>query len=375
MNQEKRNHWISRGEFLKIAFLAVSAVFIKACSRVGINLATPTPESVYVEVFPSPTIQDTESTQAVGETTPEPGEENMSKVAFIKTTVRANEVRQAIELLGLNPVAGKRVFLKPNFNSDDPAPGSTHPDVLRTMVLKLQEMGAAGITVGDRSGMGNTRAVLERRGVFAMGEELGFDVIVFDELGAEGWEKFTSPNGHWRQGFAIARPILDADVVVQACCLKTHQYGGHFTMSLKNSVGMVAKTIPGQGYSYMTELHSSPDQREMIAEINTVYEPGLIVMDGVEAFTHGGPAAGTKVASQVVLAATDRVAIDAVGVAVLRYFGTTSDVEKGRVFEQAQIARAVEMGLGVDGPEKIEILTADPESEAYAAEIKAVLIA
>ena len=98
-------------------------------------------------------------------------------------------------------------------------------------------------------------------------------------------------------------------------------------------------------------------------------------MDGVEAFTHGGPATGTKTASQVVLAATDRVAIDAVGVALLRYFGTTSNVEKGRVFEQAQIARAMEMGLGADGPEKIEILTVDPNSAAYAEEIKAVLLA
>jgi uncharacterized protein (DUF362 family) len=145
-------------------------------------------------------------------------------------------------------------------------------------------------------------------------------------------------------------------------------------MSLKNSVGMVAKTIPGEGYNYMTELHSSPNQRKMIAEINAAYKTGLIIMDGVEAFTHGGPATGTKAVSQVVLAGTDRIAVDAVGVALLRYFGTTSEVEKGRVFEQAQIARAVEMGLGVDKPEKIQLLTADSESAIYAEEIKTVLI-
>jgi uncharacterized protein (DUF362 family) len=215
---------------------------------------------------------------------------------------------------------------------------------------------------------------MKNLGVFTMGEALGFDVVVFDELGAEGWEKYSSPNGHWQQGFAFARPILDADVVVQTCCLKTHRYGGHFTMSLKNSVGMVAKTIPGEGYNYMTELHSSPNQRKMIAEINAAYKTGLIIMDGVEAFTHGGPATGTKAVSQVVLAGTDRIAVDAVGVALLRYFGTTSEVEKGRVFEQAQIARAVEMGLGVDKPEKIQLLTADSESAIYAEEIKTVLI-
>jgi uncharacterized protein (DUF362 family) len=94
----------------------------------------------------------------------------------------------------------------------------------------------------------------------------------------------------------------------------------------------------------------------------------------VEAFTKGGPATGTKVDSQVVLAATDRIAIDAVGVALLRYYGTTSQVSKGSVFEQAQIARAVDLGLGVDNPEKIEIITADTDSAAYAEEIKAVLL-
>jgi uncharacterized protein (DUF362 family) len=368
MSKTKLNIGLGRGEFLKVAFLAMSAIVIKACSRAGIHLATVTPESGRVEIPPSPTPEEMAPTLDVEEATSEPGGENMSKVAFIKTSNRAEGARQAIDLLGVNPVGGKRVFLKPNYNSDDPAPGSTHPDVLRAIVVKLQEMGAASITVGDRSGMGSSRSVMEKLGVFAMGEELGFDVIVFDELGAEEWELFSPSGSHWKRGFGFARPILDADVVVQTCCLKTHKFGGHFTLSLKNSVGMVAKSIPGQSYNYMTEL-------KMIAEINAVYETGLIVMDGVEAFTHGGPATGTQVDSQVVLAATDRIAIDAVGVALLRYFGTTSNVNKGRVFDQAQIARAVELGLGVDGPEKIEILTADSESAAYAEEIKAILMA
>ncbi|MGD8455102.1 MAG: DUF362 domain-containing protein [Anaerolineales bacterium] len=374
MSQKEDSYHIERGEFLKIIFISISAVFIKACSKVGINLATDTPDNIHIEILSSPLPEEPEVAQTIEEATLTPGEKNMSQVAFIKTNNRSEGVRQAIELLGVNPVEGKSVFLKPNFNSDDPAPGSTHPEVLQAVVLKLQEMGAAKITVGDRSGMGNTRAVMKNLGVFTMGEALGFDVVVFDELGAEEWEKYSSPNGHWQQGFAFARPILDADVVVQTCCLKTHRYGGHFTMSLKNSVGMVAKTIPGEGYNYMTELHSSPNQRKMIAEINAAYKTGLIIMDGVEAFTHGGPATGTKAVSQVVLAGTDRIAVDAVGVALLRYFGTTSEVEKGRVFEQAQIARAVEMGLGVDKPEKIQLLTADSESAIYAEEIKTVLI-
>ena len=77
--------------------------------------------------------------------------------------------------------------------------------------------------------------------------------------------------------------------------------------------------------------------------------------------------------SQVVLAGTDRVAMDAVGVALLRYHGCKTDVAKGKIFEQEQIARAVALELGIDNPENIELLTGDQESAAYAEEIKAIL--
>ena len=45
------------------------------------------------------------------------------------------------------------------------------------------------------------------------------------------------------------------------------------------------------------------------------------------------------------------------------------------VFDQDQIVRAVELSLGVDSPEKIELLTDDEASQAYAQEISEVLLA
>ncbi|HSP06338.1 MAG TPA: DUF362 domain-containing protein, partial [Acidobacteriota bacterium] len=149
----------------------------------------------------------------------------------------------------------------------------------------------------------------------------------------------------------------------------------HFTLSLKNSVGLAAKFVPGDSYNYMKELHSSPSQRLMIAEINTAYRPDLIVMDGVEAFVTGGPDSGKKVDSGVILASTDRVAIDAVGVALLRHFGTTAEVSSGKIFEQEQIARAVQLDIGVSSPEQIELIAADNESADFAKTIKQVLTA
>ena len=297
----------------------------------------------------------------------------MTRVAFVKTQDRVAGVNKALDLLEINSMKGKDLFLKPNFNSADATPGSTHNDTLRALVRRLQAMGAGRITVGDRSGMGDTRAAMEQKNVFRMADELGFETVVFDEMDASGWEMMQVAGSHWQKGFAVARPVLEADGVVQTCCLKTHRYGGHFTMSLKNSVGLAAKWVPGESHDYMRELHGSPHQRRMIAEVNTAYQPDLIVLDGLEAFVDGGPARGKRVDAQVILAGTDRVASDAVGVAILRYFGTTPAVSQGSIFQQEQIARAVELGLGVDGPEKIELITDDPDSEAYAAQIQEIL--
>jgi uncharacterized protein (DUF362 family) len=296
-----------------------------------------------------------------------------TRVAFVKTQDRAVGVKKALDLLAFKGVTGKNLFLKPNFNSADPAPGSTHADTLSTLVQSLQTLGAANITVGDRSGMGNTRAVMEQKGLFQMADELGFKTVVFDELMADDWVLQELPDSYWQKGFAVARPVLEADGIIQTCCLKTHRYGGHFTLSLKNSVGLVAKRLPGESYNFMTELHGSTNQRRMIAEINAAYQPDLVVLDGVEAFVEGGPDQGKKINANVILAGTDRVAIDAVGVAILRYFGTTPAVSQGAIFEQEQIARAIELGVGVDSPIKIELISGDQASAAYAKQIREIL--
>ena len=65
----------------------------------------------------------------------------------------------------------------------------------------------------------------------------------------------------------------------------------------------------------------------------------------------------------------------AVGVAILRSFGTTPEVSRGRVFEQDQIARAAELGLGVNSPEQIELVTGDAESQEFASTVKKFLLA
>jgi len=294
-----------------------------------------------------------------------------TKVSVVRTQNRIEGVKKAIALLKSNPFQGKTVVLKPNFNSADPTPGSTHIDTLRSLIRNIKEMGATRITLAERSGPGDsTQTVLQKRGVVALAEELGFDIVNLQEMGADGWMHVSPHGSHWRNGFHFPRIYFGAESIVQTCCLKTHAYGGHFTLSLKNSVGMV----PRDGYPYMKELHSSSNQRLLIAEINSVYSTDLVVMDGVEAFVDGGPMRGTRVDANVILAGKDRVAIDATGVAILRLFGTTPAVSQGPIFSLQQIARAAELGVGIKSPDQIELVSGDHESEEFANKITEVLV-
>ncbi len=301
----------------------------------------------------------------------------MTKISLVKTADRTAGTRKAIELLNINPVKGKAVVLKPNFNTADPAPGSTHYDTLHALISKLKEMGATKITIAERSGPGpSTHDNMEKKGIFKMANELDFDILDLQAMPKDGWVLVKPKDSHWKDGFLFPKIYKEAESIVTTPCLKTHQFGGHFTLSLKLSVGMVPPGLgpPGAGtYPYMNELHSSPYQRQMIAEINTAYNPDLIVLDGVEAFVEGGPHVGKRVNANVMLGGTDRIAIDAMGVAILRQLGTTPEVSKGKIFEQEQIKRAAELGLGVKSADQIEVVTGDKESEAYAEVIREIL--
>ncbi len=221
--------------------------------------------------------------------------------------------------------------------------------------------------------MGDTAQVLREMGVLALVKEIGFEAVVLDDVGKDDWVKIEKEGTHWIRGFYMAKIFHDADKVVQTCCLKTHRFGGHFTLSLKNSVGLVAKKVPGGIYDYMWELHGSPNQRKMIAEINSNYNVDFVLMDGIKAFVTGGPEKGTLVEPNLLLASRDRVAIDAVGVAILKMYGAKGKVGEADVFEQDQLKRAAELGFGVKSADEVQLTPLNDESRVETEKIERAL--
>jgi len=356
----------SRRDFLRLLLAASGATaltpFLNACQALGLIPPTQTPTS---SATPSASSTPTLSPSLTSSPTPTATPDPRTPVVLVKTRDRVAGIRKALELWGQNPVEGKTVALKANFNSANLSPASTHPDTLRTLVQELWRMGARSLTLAERSGSADTRSVLTELGIFDLAKELGVDTVVLNDLADQSnWDMIQPPGSHWQNGFPFSKIFREAEAVVQTCCLKPHRWGG-ITLSLKNSVGMVARYM--NGLDYMNEMHAS-NIGTKVAEINSAYTPSLILLDGVEAFITGGPDQGQKVWGDVILVGGDRVAMDAVGVALLRHLGCTGPASRGPIFQQEQIARAVELGLGVDGPEKIRLLVDDEdiESQAYA---------
>jgi len=83
---------------------------------------------------------------------------------------------------------------------------------------------------------------------------------------------------------------------------------------------------------------------------------------------------GRRKHAGVILAGTDRIAVDAVGVALLKELGSKKAIMDKRVFEQTQITRAAELGLGVGRPDQIRIVSDTNEGQQHASHLTRILL-
>jgi uncharacterized protein (DUF362 family) len=85
--------------------------------------------------------------------------------------------------------------------------------------------------------------------------------------------------------------------------------------------------------------------------------PHLTIADGTTVMIEGGPTSGTAAKANVLLLSGDRVALDAVAVALLRTYGTWPKLAgKKTPWEARQIKRAIELGLGVGDATRLELV-------------------
>lgn len=263
----------------------------------------------------------------------------MSQIAKIKIEKSLKEtILEAINQIGgfesfIN--RGEVVLLKPNFNTADPFPASSDSEFLKAVIDLTYEAGAKTVFVGDSCTMSmNTRKVMEKLGVFDLEtREQSARAYVFEE---RKWINKEIPGAKYLKSAAITEILERSDKLILLPCLKTHSYA-QFTGSLKLAVGFM-KPIQ------RIQLHTSHLQ-EKIAELNTIINPVLIIMDARKCFINRGPSEGTLAEPGLILASDNRVAIDIEGIKIIQSYKGNS-LEGIDPTELPQIKRAIELGLG-----------------------------
>lgn len=95
------------------------------------------------------------------------------------------------------------------------------------------------------------------------------------------------------------------------------------------------------------------------------------IEDTAKAMIKGGPEAGETVETGLILASRNRVAIDALAIALLKHLGSTDEIMNSGIWEHTQIKRAVEIGLGPANSDRIEVRSEGvPEIDYIKAQLK-----
>src|SRR5439155_23593036 len=226
---------------------------------------------------------------------------------------------------------------------------TTNPKVVAAVVRLVREAGAQRVTVADSSGIIRfpSSANLATTGIKQAAESAGASVLALEE---EPWVRVEPASAKALPRYYVSKPVYDADVFINLAVIKTHRFA-HYSCSLKNLVGIVHPRYR-PSVSFL-----SPDWHVRIAELNLAVHPHLTIADGTTLMIAGGPTSGTPAQADILLLSGDRIALDAVAVALMRTFGAWPKVTKQAVREQRHIARAIELGLGVQGTRHIELVT------------------
>lgn len=347
MHQPRTPGSFDRRRFLQTSLLGASALALDTCITGGRNR-----------------IASAAATEAVASRhrLPErPTPPEQSRVAVVRASDHPGHreaIQQAIELAGglgfIRP--GETVLLKPAANSSSPYPATTDPETIWVVAEMVKAAGGEPF-VGDRTMfLRSTQSVFEETGIRDAAEQAGIRCLPLEEDSsisiphplAENWAGSAIP---------IYSSVAAADHIVNLCTPRTHALGD-FTMAMKNNVGVVS------GSWNRLRMHLPRGLKERLAEINLAVRPSLIVMDGRQGFTDGGPDSGDLAHPGFIAAGADPVAIDAIGLAHLRLEGANPAIGEGSVWAIPMMKRAVEIGLGIGSGTGIALVGTDPESEA-----------
>jgi len=202
---------------------------------------------------------------------------------------------------------GDRVLVKPNVGFDRPPilGATTSPEVVGAIVGLCLAAGAREVIVSDNP-INSPSASFARSGITRAVEQAGGTVRFL----AEGDFRETAIGGVAIPDFLAAAGLLEGvDKVIGVPTLKDHNLSG-MSFAMKNWYGLL-----GEGRNrFHQDIHN------VIADLAMMMKPTLIIGDATRILMRHGPTGGSP--SDVkpggtIIASTDAVAVDALGIELL----------------------------------------------------------
>ena len=278
-------------------------------------------------------------------------------IARIKNGNIDYAVEEAIDLLGgIDGVTNgkERIMLKPNLAAEYPT-FTTKPEVIRALAQLMMNSGKE-VLIGEGSVSGegfNRKQGVEYR---TTNREIldGMQQFVFDQLGYTDLAGSLGiplinlhtgemvdapvPGGLAFEQITLHHSLQDIDLLCSVPMMKTHGLAT-VTLGMKNLIGL----YPGTAYcSLRACVHDqaagrgSPGIAFETIDMVRANKLGLVVVDGSMAMEGDGPAAGTLVPMNVIIAGTNPLATDMVAASVMDFemdeiptFTLASDVGLG----------------------------------------------
>ncbi|MDF2519673.1 MAG: hypothetical protein K0R84_301 [Clostridia bacterium] len=217
---------------------------------------------------------------------------------------------------------GSKVLLKVNLigPKDSESGAVTHSEFVRALVRILKGKGCE-VWIGDSSGgaiagIAPTAGSMKKSGLEKVALEEGAVIKNFD---AGGIVTVVPESGLVKE-MHLAKPMFEADVVINLPKLKTHS-AAIYTGAVKNVFGC----IPGLKKADFHKLAPNPaDFGEIIADIHKACKISLHIMDGITAMQGEGPTAGKTYQAGKMLISEDPLALDTVAAKMLKL--TVEDV-------------------------------------------------
>jgi uncharacterized protein (DUF362 family) len=128
-----------------------------------------------------------------------------------------------------------------------------------------------------------------------------------------------------------------------------------FTISLKLAVGM----LDSVGREW---LHDGHAHHEKVVDLNLAYSADLVVADATKVIVNKRPSQGSAAEPGIIIASGNRVASDAVSVALMRLHGADRVMER-KVWEHEQFRFTKSRNLGPTGLEGIILKTSNLEGD------------